>query len=62
MWCVVRQEDVSETEGKGLKWYGHVRRKKEEPIVRGMIDVDIPHLVVLNCLPGKRRRGGRGQT
>ena len=33
---------------KQLKWYGHVRRMKEEHIVRRMIDVDIP---------GKRRRG-----
>ena len=31
-----------------LKWYGHVRRMKEEHIVRRMLDVDIP---------GKRRRG-----
>ena len=33
---------------KQLKWYGHVMRMKEEHIVRGMLDVDIP---------GKRRRG-----
>ena len=33
---------------KLLKWYGHVRRMKEEHIVRRMLDVDIP---------GKRRRG-----
>ena len=33
---------------KRLKWYGHVRRMKEEHIVRRMLDVD---------LPGKRRRG-----
>ena len=33
---------------KRLKWYGHVRRMKEEHIVRRMLDVDIP---------GKRRRG-----
>ena len=33
---------------KGLKWYGHVRRMKEEHIGRRMLDVDIP---------GKRRRG-----
>ena len=33
---------------KRLKWYGHVRRMKEEHIVRIMLDVDIP---------GKRRRG-----
>ncbi len=33
---------------KRLKWYGHVRRMKEEQIVRRMLDVDIP---------GKRRRG-----
>ena len=33
---------------KRLKWYGHVRRMKEEHIVRRMFDVDIP---------GKRRRG-----
>ena len=33
---------------KRLKWYGHVRRRKEEHIVRRMLDVDIP---------GKRRRG-----
>ena len=32
---------------KGLKWYGHVRRMKEEHIVRRMLDVNIP---------GKRRR------
>ena len=31
-----------------LKWYGHVRRMKDEHIVRRMLDVDIP---------GKRRRG-----
>ena len=35
---------------KRLKWYGHVRRMKEEHIVRRMLDVDIP---------GKRRRRGR---
>ena len=33
---------------KRLKWYGHVRRMKEEHIVRRMLDVDIP---------GTRRRG-----
>ena len=33
---------------KRLKWYGHVRRMKEEHIVRRMLDVGIP---------GKRRRG-----
>ena len=33
---------------KRLKWYGHVRRMKEEHIVRRMLDVDIP---------GKIRRG-----
>ncbi len=33
---------------KQLKWYGHVRRMKEEHIVRRMLVVDIP---------GKRRRG-----
>ena len=33
---------------KRLKWYGHVRRMKEEHIVRRILDVDIP---------GKRRRG-----
>ena len=33
---------------KRLKWYGHVRRMKEEQIVRRMLDVDIP---------GKRKRG-----
>ena len=33
---------------KRLKWYGYVRRMKEEHIVRRMLDVDIP---------GKRRRG-----
>ena len=27
---------------KRLKWYGHVRRMKEEHIVRRMLDVDIP--------------------
>ena len=33
---------------KRLKWYGHVRRMKEEHIVRRMLDVEIP---------GERRRG-----
>ena len=33
---------------KRLKWYGHVRRMKEEHIVRRMLDVDTP---------GERRRG-----
>ena len=33
---------------KRLKWYGHVRRMKDEHIVRRMLDVEIP---------GKRRRG-----
>ena len=33
---------------KRLKWYGHVRRMKEEHIVRRMLDV---------VIPGKRRRG-----
>ena len=33
---------------KRLKWYGHVRRMKEEHIVRRMLDVEIT---------GKRRRG-----
>ena len=33
---------------KRLKWNGHVRRMKEEHIVRRMLDVDIP---------GQRRRG-----
>ena len=33
---------------KRLKWYGHVRRMKEECLVRRMLDVDIP---------GKSRRG-----
>ena len=33
---------------KRMKWYGHVRRMKEEHIVRRMLDVNIP---------GKRRRG-----
>ena len=33
---------------KRLKWYGHVRRMKEEHIVRRMLDVDITE---------KRRRG-----
>ena len=33
---------------KRLKWYGHVRRMKEEHTVRRMLDVDIP---------GKRRDG-----
>ena len=33
---------------KQLKWYGHVMRMKEEPIVRRMLDVEIPE---------KRRRG-----
>ena len=27
---------------KRLKWYGHVRRMKEEHIVRRMLDVDKP--------------------
>ena len=27
---------------KRLKWYGHVRRMKEERIVRRMLDVYIP--------------------
>ena len=31
---------------KRLKWYGHVRRMREEHTVRRMLDVDIP---------GKRR-------
>ena len=35
---------------KRLKWYGHVRRMKEEHTVRRMLDVNIP---------GKRRRRGR---
>ena len=34
---------------KRLKWYGHVRRMKEEQLVRSMLDVDIG-------LPGKTRR------
>ena len=33
---------------KRMKWYGHVRRMKEEHIVRIMPDV---------AIPGKRRRG-----
>ena len=33
---------------KRLQWYGHVRRMKEEHIVRRMLDVEIP---------GKRIRG-----
>ena len=33
---------------KRLKWYGHVRRMKEEHIVRRMLHVDIPRI---------RRRG-----
>ena len=33
---------------KRLKWYGHVRRMKEEHIVRRMLDVEVP---------GERRRG-----
>ena len=33
---------------KRLKWYGHVRRMKEEHTVRRKLDVDIPE---------KRRRG-----
>ena len=37
---------------KRLKWYGHVRRMKEEHLVRRMLDVDIP---------GKRRRGRPNQ-
>ena len=35
---------------KRLKWYGHVRRMKEEDIVRRMLDVDIP---------GKEEEGGQ---
>ena len=38
---------VQENYRKRLKWYGHVRRMKEEHIARTMLDVDIP---------GKRRR------
>ena len=34
---------------KSLKWYGHVRRMKEEYIVRRTLDVDIPRKI----------RGGR---
>ena len=37
---------------KHLKWHGHVRRMKEEHIVRRMLDVDIPR---------KRRRGRGGK-
>ena len=33
---------------KRLKWYGHLRRMKEEHIVRRMLDV---------VIPWKRRRG-----
>ena len=36
------------TEKQLFPWYDHVRRMKEEHIVRRMLDVDIP---------GKRRRG-----
>ena len=39
---------LKKTAEKRLKWYGHVRRMKEEHIVRIMLDVGIP---------GKRRRG-----
>ena len=39
---------IQENTEKRLEWYGHVRRMKEEHIVRIMLDVDIP---------GKRRRG-----
>ena len=42
----VAQASKKTTE-KRLKWYGHVRRMKEEHIVRRKLDVDI----------GKRRRG-----
>ena len=40
---------------KRLKWYGHVRRMKEEHIVRTLLDMDIG-------LPGKIRRLEGGQT
>ena len=43
-----QQEWCKKITEKRLKWYGHVRRMKEEHIVRRMLDVDIP---------GKRRRG-----
>ena len=33
-----------------LKWYGHVRRMKEEQIVKRMLDVD---------MPGRREEGGQ---
>ena len=35
-----------------MKWCGHVRRMKEEQIVRRMLDVD---------MPGRRRRGRPNQ-
>ena len=38
------------TTEKRLKSYGHVRRMKEELIVRRMLDVDIP---------GKKEEGGQ---
>ena len=44
--AIVVQASKKITE-KRLKWYGHVRRMKEEHIVRRMLDVKIP---------GKRRR------
>ena len=43
----VAQASKKITENR-LKWYGHMRRMKEEHVVRRMRDVDIP---------GKRRRG-----
>ena len=45
---VVQLQASKKIREKRLKWYGHVRRMKEEHIVRRMLDVDIP---------GKRRRG-----
>ena len=41
-------QDSKKSIEKRLKWYGHVRRMKEEHIVRRMLDVEIS---------GKRRRG-----
>ena len=45
----MEQESKKITE-KRLKWYGHVRRMKEEHIVRRMLDVDIP---------GKKKRAAK---
>ena len=45
-WCK-RPRKLQKNDGSG-SWYSHVRRMKEEHIVRRMLDVGIP---------GKRRRG-----